>query len=77
MRKEDEAEAKHDLDQGEGKSKTQYVVLPYMKGVMERIQWAFNKHNIRLYSKAGYTVRNAVVSPKDPLEKIQAVCSDI
>ena len=73
MRKEVEAVAKHDSDQGEGKSKTQVAVLPYIKGNMECRQQAFNKHNIRLYSKAGKTIRNAVVSPKDPLEEYERV----
>jgi len=44
------------------------AVLPYMKGVSERLQRAYRKHGISMYSKAGYTVRNAVVRPKDPLD---------
>ena len=51
----------------DGKSK-QYAVLPYMEGVTERLQRTFRKHDISLYSKAGFTIRNAVVSPKDPLD---------
>ena len=47
-------------------SRRQFAVLPYMKGVMEYLQWAFKKHDIR-YSKAGYAVSNTMVSPKDPL----------
>ena len=30
---------------------------------------ALNKYDIRLYSKARYTVENAMVRPKEPLEK--------
>ena len=45
-----------------------FVVLPYMKGMTERLQRAYKKHNISLYSKAGFTIRNALVSPKDPLD---------
>ena len=44
-----------------------FALLPYVKGITERLQWAFRKHDIALYAKAGYTVRNADVSPKDPL----------
>ena len=39
-----------------------------MKGVTEHLQRAFKKHDIRLYSNTGYTVRNAMVSSKDPLD---------
>ena len=46
-----------------------YVVLPYMKGTTERLKRAYAKHNISLFSKPGYTLRNALVRPKDPLEK--------
>ena len=39
-----------------------------MKGITERLQSEYRKHNISLYSKAGFTIRNALVSPKDPLD---------
>ena len=39
-----------------------------MKGITKRLQRAFRKHDIALYAKAGFTIRNAVVSPKDPLD---------
>ena len=68
-KKKDEAQAQHILDQEEGKDNRQFAVLPYMKGITERLQWEFNKHDIKLYSKAGYTVRDAMVSLKHPLEK--------
>ena len=45
-----------------------FVVLPYMKGVTERLQKAYKQHNIQLFCKAGYAIRNAVVHPKDPLD---------
>ena len=32
-----------------------------MKGVTERLQRAHQKHNIQLFSKAGYTIRNVGV----------------
>ena len=46
-----------------------FAVLPYIQGVTERLQRVYKKHNLSLYSKAGHTVRNVVVKPKDPLEK--------
>ena len=67
LRKEQEPKTQ-ELDQGEESNRSQFAILPYMKGVTKRLQRAFRKHNIRLYSKAGFTVRNAVVSPKDPLD---------
>ena len=48
---------------GVEKSSRQFAVLPYLKSVMEHIQQAFKKHDIKMYSKEGYTVRNSVVSP--------------
>ena len=45
-----------------------FAVLPYIKGVSERLARVFRKRNINLYSKAGRTIRNLVVGPKDPLE---------
>ena len=41
-----------------------------MKGVTVRLHMSFNKYGIRLYWNAGFTVRNAVVSPmaKDALD---------
>ena len=37
-----------------------------MKGTTERLRRAYAKHNVKLYSKPGYTLRNALVRPKDP-----------
>ena len=39
-----------------------------MKGVTERLQRAFRKHDIALYAKAGFPIRNGMVNPKDPLD---------
>ena len=39
-----------------------------MNGITERIQRVFRKHNIALYAKAGFTIRNDVVSHMDPLD---------
>ena len=53
------------------------MVLQYMKVVTERLQRAYKKHNIQLFCKARYTIRNAVVHLKDPLdldEKCEVVC---
>ena len=44
-----------------------FMLLPYMKGVTERLQRAYQQHNIRLFCKARYTIQNAVVCLKDPL----------
>ena len=68
LRKEDESQTQHGSDQGVGLSSRQFVVLPYMKGVTEHLQRVFKKHDIKLNAKAGYTVRNTVVSPKDSLD---------
>ena len=45
----------------------QCAVLPYMKGITDRLQRAFKKHDILLYAKTGFTIRNVVVSPRDRL----------
>ena len=50
------------------KPKQAFVVLPYMKGVTERLQRAYEKDNSQLVCKAGYPIRNAVVCPNDPLD---------
>ena len=61
-----EKEKQKGIDQIEdGKSK-QNAVLPYMKGVAERLKRAFIKHGIDLYGKAGFTIRNAVTMAKVP-----------
>ena len=44
------------------------AILPYTKGIKERLHGAYKKHNIGLYSKAEYTVRNDEVSPTHPLD---------
>ena len=57
--------------EGEGQDRDRpkaYAVIPYVRGVTERLQRVFKKHNISLYPKAGFTIRNAVVRPKDPLD---------
>ena len=48
--------------------KKAFVVLPYMKGVTERLQRAYKEHNIQLFCNSGYTIRNVVVHLKDPLD---------
>ena len=44
------------------------VVLPYVKGVTERIQRTMRKHNIETPVKPHITIRRLVVHPKDKLE---------
>ena len=62
-----EQEKQKGTDQVEEKKCKQYAVLPYMKGIIERLQRAFRKNDIALYAKARFNIRNAMVSPKDPL----------
>ena len=66
MRQED-VEGHADKDRQEERPTTAYVVLPYMKWVMERLQRAYKKHDVQLFYTAGYTIRNGVVCPKDYL----------
>ena len=73
MRRELEKEKGEHLEEEvpEANRPKTYAVLPYMHGVTERLQRVFKKHSVSLYSKAGYTVRNAVVNPKDPLDMVE------
>ena len=41
-----------------------YVVLPYIRGVSERLKRCYKKRNINLYHKAGQTLRQVLVHPK-------------
>ena len=71
--KEGELEGKRDRkkeggEQHEEKKPKGYVVVPYSKGVSERLRRVFGKHGISMYSKAGQTIRNVLVRLKDPLE---------
>ena len=72
LRKEHESQTQDRSDQGKEKYSRQFIVLPCMKGVTEHLRTAVKKHGVRLYSKAGYTVRNAVVSPTvAPYQKLK------
>ncbi|KAI8486079.1 hypothetical protein Bbelb_361790 [Branchiostoma belcheri] len=51
-----------------GQTPSSFAVLPYIKGTTERLKRVFAKHNVSLFSKPGYNLRNALVSPKDPLD---------
>ncbi|XP_078698375.1 uncharacterized protein LOC144925943 [Branchiostoma floridae x Branchiostoma belcheri] len=51
-----------------GQTPSSFAVLPYIKGTTERLKRVFAKHNVSLFSKPGYTLRNPLVSPKDPLD---------
>ena len=48
--------------------KKAFMVLQCMKGVMERVQRAYKQHNIQLFFKAGYSIRNAGICLNDPLD---------
>ena len=47
----------------------QLAVLPYISGLSERLSKIYNKH-ISLCSKPGYTVRHALVAPKDLVQML-------
>ena len=59
-----EHEKQKGSEQVEDRKSKQYAVLPCMKGVIERLQSAFIKHDIALYVNAGFTIGNAVVAPR-------------
>ena len=67
VRKEEE-KRQHPEQEGEKRQPKAQAVLPYMKGLTERLQRAYRKHNVNLYSKAGFIVRSVVISRKDPLD---------
>ncbi len=55
-------------DQEQREKDNGFAVLPYVKGVSERLQRCFKKHNISLYHKAGQTLRQSLVHPKDKMK---------
>ena len=68
---EHQGEKKKTRDKGEDQERKKpkgYVVLPYIKGVSERLRRTFQKQNINLYHKAGTTLRQMLVHPKDKLK---------
>ena len=67
QRREEEMKGQGVKDRQEEPKKA-FVVLPYMKGVTKQLQRAFKQHNIHLFCKIGYTIRNVVVHVKDPLD---------
>lgn len=66
-RKERQDNAQQELDNTK-KAKT-CVVIPYTRGMSERLSRVYKKHGISMFSKPGYTLRQALVAPKDPLTK--------
>ena len=63
-RREEEVKGHGDKERLEKLKKT-CVVQPYMKGVTGSLQRAYKKHDIHLFCKAEYIIRNAIVCPKD------------
>ncbi len=45
------------------------VVIPYIKGVTEQLQWVYKKYKISTSFKLLRTIRNALVDPKDQVKK--------
>ncbi|XP_013411770.1 uncharacterized protein LOC106174656 [Lingula anatina] len=45
----------------------QSIVLPYCQGLSEKLSRVYKKYNIKLHHKPGWTLRQALVKPKDPL----------
>ena len=45
------------------------VVIPYIKGVTEKLQRVYKKHNIATSVKPLRTIRNILVHPKDKIDK--------
>ena len=55
MRKEEDMQGQDGENRLE-EPKNAFVVLPYMKGVTDRLHRAYKQHNIKLFCKAGYTI---------------------
>ena len=76
-RREEEVKELGDNYRQEEKPKKAYVVLLYMKSVMERLQTVYKKHDIRLFCKAWYTIKNVVVCLKgDPMD-LEEKCASL
>ena len=65
------AQREHRVEQSRSKT---HVVLPDVQGMMEWLQQVFKKHNIALHAKPGYTLRQALVAPKDKLSSDENNC---
>ena len=51
------------------------IVVPYMKGLSESIKTVCRKHRIHAYVKAGKTIKDLLMTPKDkaPITKNSGV----
>ena len=58
---------------GDSKPKKHPVVIPYIKGVSEKLRAAFNQFGVPAYFKPANTLRQLLVRPKDPVEKERVV----
>ena len=59
------------------------VLLPYMRGLSERLANVFHKHGVKAYHKPFNSIRSIFVHPKDPTSQdnkcgiiYKIVCSD-
>ena len=53
--------------------KTPPVVIPYIKGVSEKLRSAFGRFGVATYFKPANTLRQLLVRPKDPISKERVV----
>ena len=42
-----------------------YIVVPYYKGLSERLKRTCNKYGVQVYFKGGNTIRSLLMAPKD------------
>ena len=62
--KKDTSKVKSNNPDSSATPRRRHIVLPYVKGIVERLQRVYKKNNIALHSKAGYTIRQAFGSSR-------------
>ena len=50
---------------GQKENKNLYMVVPYHKGLSERIKRSCNKFGVQVFFKGGQTIKNLLMAPKD------------